>query len=126
MRPQRGRPAQGSDSPAVARVVRGVGGHLSPGLDMPKLMLLKETYAAWMERVGLALELVDFLTLKSISALERSMNSLSCKFLYQPPLAGPGWDVGFYRAIGLETLLENLLLAMELVHSIRETSSGRA
>ena len=35
------------------------------------------------------------------------MNSLSCKFLYQPPLAGPGWDVGFYRAIGLETLLEN-------------------
>ena len=35
------------------------------------------------------------------------MNSLSCKFLYQPPLAGPGWDAGFYRAIALETLLEN-------------------
>ena len=35
------------------------------------------------------------------------MNSLSCKFLFQPPPAGPGWDVGFYRAIGLETLLEN-------------------
>ena len=29
------------------------------------------------------------------------------QFLYQPPLEGPGWDVGFYRAIGLETLLEN-------------------
>ena len=57
--------------------------------------------------MGLALELVDFLTLKCISALERSMNSLSCKFLYQPLLAGPGWDAGFYRAIGLETLLEN-------------------
>ena len=53
----------------------------------------------WMERVGLALELVYFLTLKCISALERSMNTLSCKFLYQPPLAGPGWEVGFYRAI---------------------------
>ena len=35
------------------------------------------------------------------------MNSLSCKFLFQPPPAGPGWDVGFYRAIRLETLLEN-------------------
>ena len=57
--------------------------------------------------MGLALELVDFLTLKCTSALERSMNSLSCKFLYQPPPAGPGWDLGFYRAIGLETLLEN-------------------
>ena len=88
-------------------------------------MLLKETYAAWMERVGLALELVDFLTLafshKCISALERSMNSFSCKFLYQPPLAGPNWEVGFYRAIKLETLL-----ALEIVHSIRETRSGRA
>ena len=65
--------------------------------------------------VDLALELVDFL--KCISALEWSMNSLSCKFLYQPLLAGPGWDVGFYRAIGLETLF-----ALELVHSIRETA----
>ena len=44
VRPQRGRPAQGSDSPAVARVVRGAGGHLSPELDVPKLILLKETY----------------------------------------------------------------------------------
>ena len=34
------------------------------------------------------------------------MNSISCKFLYQPPLAGPGWDVGLYRSIGLEMLLE--------------------
>ena len=97
-----------SDSPAVARVVRGSGGHLSHELDVPKLIWLNETYgAAWMERVGLALELVYFLTLKCTSALERSMNSLSCKFLYQPSPAGPGWDVGFYRAIGLETLLEN-------------------
>ena len=53
-------------------------------------MLLKETYAAWMELVGLALELIDFLTFKCISALVRSMNYLSYKFLYQPPLAGPG------------------------------------
>ena len=51
----------------MARVVRGAGGHLSPELDVPKLMLLKETYAAWMERVGLALELVNFLTLKSLA-----------------------------------------------------------
>ena len=31
-----------SDSPAVARVVRGAGGHLSPELDVPKLMWLNE------------------------------------------------------------------------------------
>ena len=71
-------------------------------------MWLNETYgAAWMDRVGLALELVDFLTRKCTSALEKSMNSLSFKFLYQPHPAGPGWDVGFYRAIGLETQQEN-------------------
>ena len=87
--------------------MRGAGEHLSPEVNVPKLMWLNETYgAAWMERVGLALGLVDFLTLKCTSALERSMNSFSCKFLYQPPPAGPGWDVGFYRAIRLETLLE--------------------
>ena len=97
-----------SDSPAVARVVRGVGGHLSPERDVPKIMWLNETFgAAWMERVGLALALLHFLILKCTSALERLMNSLSYKFLYQLPPAGPGWDVGFYRAIGLETLLEN-------------------
>ena len=31
-----------SDSPAVAHVVRGAGGHLSPELDVPKLMWLNE------------------------------------------------------------------------------------
>ena len=68
-------------------------------------MWLNKTYgAAWMDRVGLALELVDFLTRKCTSALE---NSRSFKFLYQPHPAGPGWDVGFYRAIGLETQHEN-------------------
>ena len=116
-----------SDSPAVARVVRGAGGHLSPELEVPKLMWLNETYgAAWMERVGLALELVDFLTLKCTSALERSMNSRSCKFLYQPSPAGLGWDVSFYRAIGLKRCSRTTLLAFGLVHSIRATRSGRA
>ena len=42
-----------SDSSAVARVVRGAGGYLSPELDVPKLMWLNETYgAAWIERVA--------------------------------------------------------------------------
>lgn len=31
-----------SDSPAIARVVRGAGGHLSPELDVPKLVWLNE------------------------------------------------------------------------------------
>ena len=117
-----GQPAQAQRLACRGRVVRGAGGYLSPELYVPKLMWLNETYGAvWMERVGLALEIVDFLTLKCTSALQRSMNSLSCKFLYQPPPAGPGWDVCFYRAIGLETLL-----ALELVHSIRAMRSGRA
>ena len=92
-----------------------------------KLMWLNETYgAAWMERVGLALELVDFLTLKCTSALKRSKNSLSCKFLYQPPQAGPGWDVGFYRAIGLETLLENDATRIGARAQYPDERSGRA
>ena len=53
-----------SESPAVARIVRGAGEHMSLEVDVPKLMWLNETHgAAWMERVGLALELVDSLTL---------------------------------------------------------------
>ena len=106
--------------------MRGAGGHLSPELDVPKLMFLKERYAAWMERMGLALELVDFLTFKYISALERSMNSFSCKFLYQSPLAGPVETWVSIARSDLKRCSRTTLLALELVHSIRETRSGRA
>ena len=116
--------AQGSDSPAMARVVRNARWQLSPEFDVPKLMFLKETYAAWMEPIGLALELVDFLTLKCISALERSINSLSCKFLYQPPLAVGTWV--YIARLDLKRCSRTTLFALELVHSIRETRSGRA
>ena len=91
----------------MARVVRGAGEHLSPKLDVPKLMWLNETYgAAWIERVPRAR--ARRLPHIQVHQRAREVDELSFMQVFLPATsAGPGWDVGFYRAIGLETLLEN-------------------
>ena len=115
-----------SDSPVVAHVVRGVGEHLSPELGVPKIMWFNETYgAAWMERVGLALELLDFLTYKCTNALERSITlfhiSFSTSRLQRDQV---GTWVSIKRS-DLKRCSRTTLLALELVHSIRATRSER-
>ena len=102
-----------SNSPTVAHVVL-----------VPNFILLKEMYTAWMERVGLALELVVFVTLKCISSLVRSMNSISFTFFNSLP--GLGLDVDSIARSDLKLCSKMSLLALEFVHSIRRRRLGRA
>jgi len=86
------------------RVLDYVGGAISPEMETPKLLWLKEnlpdTYgAAWQ-----FLDLADFLTWRATGSLARSACTVTCKWTY---LAHEDrWDGGYFREIGLGDLVE--------------------
>ncbi|ABL70248.1 FGGY-family carbohydrate kinase [Paracoccus denitrificans] len=91
--------AQGHD------VLKYVGGRISPEMETPKLLWLREnrpeTYAA----AAHFFDLTDFLTWKATGALERSACTVTCKWTY---LAHEGrWDADYFRQIGLGDLADN-------------------
>lgn len=82
-----------------------VGGTISPEMETPKLLWLKEnlpeTYAsAWQ-----FLDLADFLTWRATGSLARSVCTVTCKWTY---LAHERrWDAGYFREIGLGDLVDD-------------------
>ncbi|KAM4605033.1 FGGY carbohydrate kinase domain-containing protein [Polymixia lowei] len=86
-------------------VLRNVGGVMSPEMQPPKLLWLKENLkeSCWKEAAHF-FDLPDFLSWKATGSLTRSLCTLVCKWTYCPP---EGWDASFWTTIGLEDLLEN-------------------
>lgn len=86
-------------------VLSRVGGVMSPELQPPKLLWLKENLreSCW-NKAAHFFDLPDFLSWKATGSLLRSLCTLVCKWTYCPP---EGWDAGFWTSIGLEDLLEN-------------------
>ncbi|XP_068196396.1 FGGY carbohydrate kinase domain-containing protein [Antennarius striatus] len=86
-------------------VLRRMGGVMSPEMQPPKLLWLKENLkdTCW-SRAAHFLDLPDFLSFRATGSLTRSLCTLVCKWTYCPP---QGWDAGFWRSIGLEDLLED-------------------
>uniref|UniRef100_A0A8C5H8E7 FGGY carbohydrate kinase domain-containing protein n=1 Tax=Gouania willdenowi TaxID=441366 RepID=A0A8C5H8E7_GOUWI len=87
------------------RVLSSVGGVMSPEMQPPKLLWLKENLkeTCW-NKAAHFLDLPDFLSWKATGSLTRSLCTLVCKWTYSPP---EGWDPSFWTSIGLEDLLEN-------------------
>ncbi|XP_061588898.1 FGGY carbohydrate kinase domain-containing protein [Cololabis saira] len=87
------------------RVLSRVGGVMSPEMQPPKLLWLKENLkeSCW-DKAAHFFDLPDFLSWKATGSLTRSLCTLVCKWTYCPP---QGWDAGFWTSIGLEDLLEN-------------------
>ncbi|BAI75251.1 transcriptional regulator (plasmid) [Azospirillum sp. B510] len=84
-------------------VLRYVGGRLSPEMQTPKLLWLKETLPRSWSRAAHFLDLPDFLTWRATGSARRSLCSLVCKWTY---LGHEGrWDDGYLRAIGLGDLV---------------------
>ncbi|MDP0927641.1 FGGY-family carbohydrate kinase [Paracoccus onubensis] len=85
-------------------VLRYVGGVISPEMETPKLLWLKEnlpdTYAnAWQ-----FLDLADFLTWRATGDLSRSACTVTCKWTY---LAHENrWDPDYFHRIGLNELAD--------------------
>ncbi|XP_062920336.1 FGGY carbohydrate kinase domain-containing protein isoform X6 [Mobula hypostoma] len=86
-------------------VLHYVGGVMSPEMQPPKLLWLKENLRSicW-EKAGHFFDLPDFLSWKATGATTRSLCTLVCKWTYS---AQTGWDDCFWKQIGLEDLTVN-------------------
>ena len=85
-------------------VLRYVGGKISPEMETPKLLWLKERLPKTYRQAGHFFDLADFLSFRATGSLARSVCTLTCKWTY---LAHERrFDADYFRAIGLDDLAE--------------------
>lgn len=83
-------------------VLAYVGGTISPEMETPKLLWLKENLPATYDAAWQFFDLADFLTWRASGSLSRSTCTVTCKWTY---LAHEErWDAGYFRQIGLSDL----------------------
>jgi D-ribulokinase len=86
-------------------VLRHVGGIISPEMETPKLMWLKQHLPATYRNAGHFFDLADYLSFRATGSTARSMCTLTCKWTY---LAHERrWSRAFFERIGLGDLLCN-------------------
>jgi FGGY-family pentulose kinase len=91
-------------------VLRYVGGVISPEMQTPKLLWLKEHLPASWRRAARLLDLPDFLTYRATGVDVRSLCTTTCKWTYlahEEAQRGSGWDDGFFRSVGLADLVDD-------------------
>jgi len=85
-------------------VLKYVGGRISPEMQTPKLLWLRENRPDIYARAEHFFDLTDFLTWKASGALDRSACTVTCKWTY---LAHEErWDAEYFTRIGLGDLAE--------------------
>ncbi len=82
-----------------------VGNRISPEMQLPKVLWLKENLPESFARAQAFMDLTDYLTWRSTGSQARSACTVTCKWTYLPHLGG--WDKGFLQKIGLGTLADN-------------------
>ncbi|KAJ8653985.1 hypothetical protein O0I10_010321 [Lichtheimia ornata] len=87
------------------KVLNYVGRTISPEMEIPKSLWLKENLPKekW-DNIGHLMDLPDFLTFRATGSRARSTCSLTCKCSYLPRGVGNGWDESYFEAIGLGEL----------------------
>ncbi|XUY28936.1 FGGY-family carbohydrate kinase [Agrobacterium sp. rho-8.1] len=85
-------------------VLRYVGGRISPEMETPKILWLKENHPKTFEAAWQFFDLADFLTWKATGDLARSTCTVTCKWTY---LAHERkWDPSYFQKIGLGVLAD--------------------
>ncbi|WP_320198646.1 FGGY-family carbohydrate kinase [Agrobacterium sp. rho-13.3] len=85
-------------------VLRYVGGRISPEMETPKILWLKENRPEIFDATWQFFDLADFLTWKSSGDLSRSTCTVTCKWTY---LAHEQrWDPSYFENIGLGVLAD--------------------
>lgn len=85
-------------------VLRFVGGVISPEMETPKLLWLKENRPAIFGQAAYFFDLADYLTWRATGSTARSSCTVTCKWTY---LAHEQrWDEGFFRQVGLGELAD--------------------
>ena len=92
-------------------VLEYVGGTISPEMESPKLLWLKENLPQSWRRAARFLDLPDFLVYRATGRDVRSLCSTVCKWTYLGHREGaadgaPGWDETFFRQVGLGDLVD--------------------
>ncbi len=85
-------------------VLRYVGNVISPEMQTPKLLWLKEHAPEAFARSARFFDLPDFLTYRATGVDTRSLCSTVCKWTYLGK--EQHWDEGYFRAIGLSELAD--------------------
>jgi D-ribulokinase len=86
-------------------VLRHLGGTISPEMQTPKLLWLKQHLAATYRGAGHFFDLADYLSFRATGSTARSMCTLTCKWTY---LAHQGrWSSRYFERIGLSELLDD-------------------
>lgn len=82
-----------------------VGGKISPEMETPKLLWLKENMRPTFDAAGDFFDLTDFLTWRATGDKSRSTCTVTCKWTY---LAHEDrWDASYFEQIGLGELTQN-------------------
>ncbi len=105
-------------------VLKYVGGRISPEMETPKLVWLRENRPETYARAEHFFDLTDFLTWKASGALDRSACTVTCKWTY---LAHEErWDAGYFRQIGLGDLVDQgfVRIGQSVVHPGTALGSG--
>lgn len=85
-------------------VLRYVGGRISPEMETPKLLWLKENRPQIFDAAWQFFDLADFLTWRATGDLSRSTCTVTCKWTY---LAHEKrWDASYFQQIGLGVLAD--------------------
>jgi FGGY-family pentulose kinase len=83
-------------------VLRYVGGRISPEMQTPKLLWLKEQLPQQFARAARFLDLPDFLSYRATGVDVRSLCTTTCKWTYLGH--EQRWDDSYFRSIGLAEL----------------------
>ena len=85
-------------------VLRYVGGRISPEMETPKILWLKENRPQIFDTTWQFFDLADFLTWRATGDLSRSTCTVTCKWTY---LAHEKrWDASYFHQIGLGALVD--------------------
>ena len=82
--------------------LRSVGGVISPEMEVPKLLWIKESLPLTWERTARFLDLADFLSYRATGIDIRSLCTTTCKWNYGAKQNA--WDEEFFRLVGLGDL----------------------
>mmetsp|Transcript_18388 Transcript_18388/g.63312 ORF Transcript_18388/g.63312 Transcript_18388/m.63312 type:complete len:358 (+) Transcript_18388:313-1386(+) len=83
------------------RALRTVGGTISPEMEMPKVLWLKEELPSQFAKAAKLFDLPDWLSYRATGDATRSLCSMVCKWNLQADDSSAGWDESFLEALGL-------------------------
>jgi D-ribulokinase len=79
-----------------------VGGRISPEMETPKLLWLKENRPEVFAEAWQFMDLTDFLTWRASDDLARSVCTVTCKWTYMAQ--EDSWDADYFKTVGLDEL----------------------